>query len=354
MKNFFALIAACMVAVLAYEAFDFFRFAKTGVGSSQDTQVFEVPSGQPMAKIAARLKAANLISNEFKFRLYAKLTSQDRHVKKGEYQLDRGMSPQAILDMIGSGKSIQYAVTFPEGSNIYDMAEILDQAHFFKPGEFLKLVRDPALVKKVTGTNAPSLEGYLYPETYNLTKYTTAKELVNNMVENFDNVYKSLGTPAVPMARHELVTLASVVEKESGAPSERPLIASVFFNRLKKRMPLQSDPTILYGIIDLTGKPTDNITKADILRPSRYNTYTVKALPYGPISNPGREALAAVVKPPNTEFLYFVSRNNGTSVFTKTYEEHLKAVKQFQLDPTAREGKSWRDLKKNAAATSTH
>jgi UPF0755 protein len=205
----------------------------------------------------------------------------------------------------------------------------------------------------MVGTLAPSLEGYLFPETYSLTKYTTVKELVQSMVQNFKETYKALGTPDTGLSRQELVTLASVVEKETGAPEERPMIASVFYNRLKKGMPLQSDPTILYGIIDETGKPTDNITKADLTHFNRYNTYTVKKLPFGPISNPGREALVAVFHPANTEFLYFVSRNNGTHIFSKTYEEHLRAVRTFQIDPAARAGKSWRDLKNRPKAASS-
>src|SRR5262249_27482550 len=145
------------------------------------------------------------------------------------------------------------------------------------------------------------------------------------------------------LPRHEMVTLASVVEKETGAPEERPMIASVFFNRLNKGMKLQSDPTIIYGIWVDTGVYKQNITKDDIERPTRYNTYTVAKLPFGPISNPGREALAAVMKPAKSEYFFFVSRNDGTHIFTRTYEDHSKAVKEFQLDPTARANKSWRD-----------
>jgi UPF0755 protein len=138
-----------------------------------------------------------------------------------------------------------------------------------------------------------------------------------------------------------------MVEKETGAPDERPMIAAIFYNRLHKNMRLQSDPTIIYGIWAETGSYKMNITKDDITRPTRYNTYTVPKLPWGPIANPGREALAAVLNPAHNDFVYFVSRNDGTHVFTRTYEEHLRAVKSFQLDPTARQGKSWRDLKKH-------
>ncbi len=202
------------------------------------------------------------------------------------------------------------------------------------------------------GIDVTSLEGYLFPETYNVTRFTTLRELVQNMVQNFKTNYAELEAEAkakgraIPLSRHELVTLASVVEKETGAPEERPLIASIFYNRLNKKMRLQSDPTIVFGLWVETGAYKQNITRDDINHPTRYNTYTVPRLPWGPISNPGRAALSATINPATTDNLYFVSRTDGTHVFTKTYEDHLRAVKTFQLDPAAREGHSWRELNK--------
>ncbi len=353
MKTIFAGFCATIVLAAAVFAFDLFRFANTGTGSANDTVVFELPSGLPMAKVAARLKQQSLITSEIRFRLLAKMTSQAKRMKKGEYLLNRSMSPQDIFEVLASGRSIQYPVTFPEGSNIYDMAQILEGKGFFKSKEFLTLVKNRAFVQQTLGFSAPSLEGYLFPETYNVTKLTTLKELIHSMVQRFNENYKALESKAtVHWPKHQIVTMASVIEKETGAPEERPMIASVFYNRLQKGIPLQSDPTILYGIIDETGRPTMNITKADISHPNRYNTYTVKGLPFGPIANPGKESLAATLAPPVTEYLYFVSRNNGTSIFTKTYAEHLQAVRKFQLDPAAREGHSWRELQNhgNSAA----
>lgn len=344
-------ITVFFAAVILLTAISIFRFVCCGQGKASETVTFELPSGLPMAKVAARLKSMGLISDDFKFRVFAKLTGQERRLRKGEYLLNRGMTPQEIIDTLASGKSIQYPITFPEGSNIYDMAQVLETKGLYKGQDFLKLVREPELVKKVTGMAAPSLEGYLFPETYSVTKFTTLRELVHVMISRFNENYKTLeAASTLRMSRHDVVTLASVVEKETGAPEERPLIASVFYNRLKIGMPLQSDPTILYGIIDETGHPTNNITKADILHPNRYNTYTVKRLPYGPIANPGKAALAAVLNPAVSEYLYFVSKNDGTHTFSTTYSEHLKGVKTFQMDPAAREGKSWRDLKKRTAS----
>jgi len=345
----FGLLAVVLIA--GYEAFDILRFGHTAIGSTADEKIVEIPNGMTLNKLASVLKEQGLISDTYKLRLYSKITGHGRHIKRGEYKITGSMTPEAILDLVASGKSIQYALTFPEGSNIYDMAEILDTRGIIKGKDFLTLVKDPQFVQASIGMAAPSLEGYLYPETYDITRFTSVKELVRMMLEKFKHNYADLEkTAAVKLSEHEIVTLASVVEKETGAPEERPKIASIFYNRLKKGMPLQSDPTILYGIIDETGKPTNNITKADITRPNRYNTYTVKKLPYGPIANPGREALKATMNPAQTEYLYFVSRNDGTHVFTSTYADHLKAVKSFQLNPSAREGKSWRDLKKHANA----
>lgn len=350
MRTFNRLLAGALAVVVAFFGFQAFRFLAAGPGRADEKMVFEIPGGKPFQQIANDLEAKGLIIDAFKMRILAKLTHQDAKVKRGEYELNRAMTPQQILGVLVEGKSIQYPITFPEGTNIFEMATLLESKGLFKAEEFLKACRDKALIQQLLGVDVSSLEGYLFPETYHLTKYTPLKEFITAMVQNFKNAYQQLesnrSTAPVKLARHEIVTLASVVEKETGAPEERPMIASVFYNRLQKNMKLQSDPTIVYGIWVDTGAYKQNITKDDILKATRYNTYTVARLPFGPIANPGRESLAAVMKPATADFLYFVSRNDGTHVFTKTYEDHLKAVTNFQLNPAAREGKSWRDLKK--------
>lgn len=350
MKIVTGIIAVAFAVAVAFFGFQAFRFLAAGPGKAEEKMVFEIPNGKSFGQVAADLEAKGLIIDAFKMRILAKLTHTDAKVKRGEYELNRAMTPQQILKVFVLGKSIQYPITFPEGTNMFEMASLLESRGLFKADEFLKACRDKALIEQLLGVDVSSLEGYLFPETYNVTKYTPMKEFITAMVQNFKNNYQQLeangGDVPVKLARHELVTLASVVEKETGAPEERPMIASVFYNRLVKNMKLQSDPTIVYGIWAETGAYKQNITKDDILNPTRYNTYTVPRLPFGPISNPGRESLAAVMKPAVAPFLYFVSRNDGTHIFTKTYEDHLKAVASFQLNPAAREGKSWRDLKK--------
>lgn len=350
MKILARMIALTTAVAVAFFGFQAFRFLAAGPGRADEKIVFEIPGGTSFQQIAADLQAKGLIIDAYKMRILAKLTNQDARVKRGEYELNRSMTPQKILGILVEGKSIQYPITFPEGTNIFEMASMLESKGLFKANDFLKACRDKALIQQLLGVDVSSLEGYLFPETYNLTKYTPIKELITTMVQNFKNAYQQLeangSTAPVTLARHEIVTLASVVEKETGAPEERPTIASVFYNRLQKNMKLQSDPTIIYGIWTETGSYKQNITKDDILRPTRYNTYTVARLPFGPIANPGREALAAVMKPATSDFLFFVSRNDGTHIFTKTYQDHQKAVANYQLNPAAREGKSWRDLKK--------
>ena len=347
LSRFAALIFAVAVGTVGFEAF---RFMAAGPGRADEQVVFEVPGHESFHQIANQLQQRGLVISALRLRMLAKLTGQGSHVKKGEYALNRGMTPQEILSILVSGKSIQYPVTFPEGSNIYEMATLLEDKHLYTAKDFIAACRDRKIIQDLLGVDVSSLEGYLFPETYNVTKYTTIKDLLTKMVSNSKSVYAQLEAqnPNRPktMSRHEFVTLASIVEKETGAPQERPIIASVFYNRLAKGMRLQSDPTIIYGLWVDTGKYSQNITKEDILRPNRYNTYTVARLPFGPISNPGREALEAVMKPATTEYFFFVSRNDGTHVFTKTYQDHSQAVKSFQLNPAARAGKSWRDLKK--------
>ncbi len=348
------ILAGILALGVGYLGFEAFRFMSAGPGRADEQIVFEVPQGRSFHQIANQLQEKGVILSSFKMRLVARITGLDGKVKRGEYRLNRAMTPQEVLSVLISGKSIQYPVTFPEGSNIFEMAAILEQKGLFKAEDFLKACRSKDVIRELLGIEVSSLEGYLYPETYKITKYTTLNELLVTMVGNFKQVYSLLENQHPDrmqmFARHEMVTLASMVEKETGAPEERPTIASVFYNRIHKSMKLQSDPTIIYGIWADTGKYKKNISRDDIDRPNRYNTYTVPKLPFGPIANPGREALEAVMKPAKTDWLFFVSRNDGTHIFTRTYEEHLKAVKSFQLDPAAREGKSWRDLKKRAAS----
>jgi UPF0755 protein len=251
------------------------------------------------------------------------------------------MSPYEILKVLMSGKSVLHPVHIPEGYNIDQIADDLAAKKLVDRREFIKLARDPHMAKYL-GINDITLEGYLFPDTYSFTHYTGDRVILKTMVDKFKEVYnrdiKKIAD-ANNMSMHDVVTLGSMIEKETGAPEERPIISSVFHNRLKIGMKLQSDPTVIYGKIG----DKRNITRRDLVTPTAYNTYTLKGLPVGPIANPGKESMLAAIKPAPSKFLYFVSQNNGTHVFTSNYKDHQKAVSKFQLDPAAREGHSWRE-----------
>ncbi len=320
-------------------------FLNTPASDDGSTAVFEVRPHESFKTIAQRLEDQNLIHSARLFELYGRLTHVGSKMRVGEYAIRKDAKPRDVIAVITSGKSIEYSVTIQEGFNIFEIADVVEKKGVAKRDEFLALVKDPTLIKDLLGEDAPSLEGYLFPETYNITKFTGAAGLVHMMVSRFKENYAKVKSQS-SMSRHDLVTLASIVEKETGAPEERPLVASVFYNRLKINMKLQTDPTVIYGIWEKTGSWNRNISKSDLLTPNRYNTYSFTGLPYGPIANPGLEAMRATVHPAQSDFLFFVSKNDGTHTFSKDLSGHVRAIAKFQLDRKARQGKSWRDLKK--------
>lgn len=344
---FVGILSLCLagLATIGYFVFD---FTQTAPSKDSTEVIFEVKPGESFNVIAKELESRGLIRNASAFSIYARVLNQRPKLKRGEYSLRTNMLPGEVLAVITSGKSISKPFTVAEGLNIYEIADLYERQGFGKKQEFLELVKSPEFAKQLLGEELPSLEGYLFPETYMITKFETPRHLVASMVRRFLSVYNELGVAtALPgWNRHQIVTLASIIEKETGAHEDRPLISSVFHNRLVKKMKLQTDPTIIYGIADMTGIIPNNIRREDILKPTRYNTYVIKALPPGPISNPGKDALVAAIKPRSSKYLYFVSRNDGTTVFSESLDRHNSAVKQFQMNPKARAGKSWRDLNK--------
>ena len=333
-----------------------FVFTPSGI----ETQIIpvEVGEGATLSGVSRNLHDLKLINDPKLFKLLGKTLGLEKKIRIGEYALSKSMTPMQIIEVLSSGKSIQYNLTFKEGINIYEITKVIDESKLASGAEFLRLCRDKEFIKELlgesaVGENIETLEGYLFPETYLVTKFTKERKLIAMMVENFKKNYSLIpGIQNTTFSRHQHVTLASIIEKETGAPEERPMISSVFHNRLKKGMRLQSDPTIIYGMMDKNGGlEIANISKQDIMESTRYNTYRVKALPFGPIANPGLEALKATIAPSESEFLYFVSQNNGTHVFSKTYEDHNKAVRTFQLDKKMREGRSWRDLERKVGNT---
>jgi UPF0755 protein len=248
-----------------------------------------------------------------------------------------------IFNTLINEKSIASLFTIPEGKNIYEIAQMLEDQEFAKAKDFLAVVKDKKFLTEM-GISAETAEGYLYPESYDFTFEKNAREMAKTMIKQFHKKIATLDFTATNLNPKEVLILASMVEKETGDKKERNIVAGVFHNRLKIHMKLQSDPTTIYGIFE---KYKGNITKQDLLTPSAYNTYTVAALPKGPICNPGLEAIKAVLNPAQHKFLYFVSQNDGTHIFSENYGEHTNAVKKWQLNPKHREGRSWRDHKNN-------
>jgi UPF0755 protein len=333
------------VLILFYLAYGF--LASSGSKVTREV-IYEVSPAKSFNSVAKDLQNQGVVKNAEVFSIYARLTGQRGRMKVGEYQFNTSMKPIEVLSILTSGRSISRPFTVSEGLNIFEIASLYERSGFGKANDFLAIVRDPRVGKSLLGEEASSLEGYLFPETYQITKFTSTRELIAAMVRRFLVVYREIQPELEKhssMSRHQLVTLASIVEKETGAPEERPLISSVFHNRMKKGIRLQTDPTIIYGIAVQAGIIPKNISRADILRPTVYNTYVIKGLPPGPISNPGRDALIAAAKPAVSDYLFFVSRNDGTHVFSQTYADHNRAVRSFQLNPKSREGRSWRDLR---------
>jgi UPF0755 protein len=354
-NGFTKALASIFVIILALGAiggFAVLRFITHAPSKSNETVVFEVKPGESFKVIARHLEEQNLVTSGWKLQGYARLTGFIAKIRVGEYALARDLGPRQVLSILASGRSIEYSITVPEGANRFEIAELVEDKKIASKADFLEITSNQQFIQDVLGKTVPSLEGYLFPETYHITKYTGAKGLIKMMVGRFKENYDHLKTMpdwnVVGLSDQQLVTLASIVEKETGAPEERPVIASVFHNRLRIKMPLQTDPTIIYGIWEATGAWNHNISKADLQKPGPWNSYLNQGLPPGPISNPGLEALKAAGQPAKSEYLFFVSRNNGTHVFSRNYNQHLKAVGEFQLDRAAREGKSWRDLQKRA------
>lgn len=351
------LFVLSLVIVIGYFTFQFLFQA---AGKENEEVIFEVAPGQSLTTVAKNLQDQNLIKNAQLFLFYSRAKNQSKALKVGEYSLRRNMTPNEVLAAITSGKSILRSLTFSEGLNIYDLASIIELSNLAPKEVFFKLIRDPNFITSVLGidaraNNITSLEGYLFPDTYRFTKYESLESIVRNMVAHFLKVYSDIEPQQQQMGwtRHQVVTLASIIEKETGAGWERPLISSVFHNRLQKKMRLQTDPTIIYSLALDRGEIPRNITREDIRRPHPYNTYTVSGLPPGPIANPGREALLAAVQPKPSNFLFFVSQNDGTHIFSETYQQHEKAVQEYQVNPKARQNKSWRDLNKSSPANPT-
>jgi UPF0755 protein len=320
-------LAFCIASGLYFELR---MFASTPANKSASGPIIiNVEPGQTLDTTAAILYSENIIKSVMKFVLIARMKGYDKRLKAGEYLLSAAMTPLQLLDIMVKGAVKLYKLTIPEGYNLYQIADLVDATNLGTKKEFIQAATDTARVRQ-NGLEGETFEGYLFPDTYFFPKDVTIENLIAAMVKRFWSVFipewqtraKELG-----LTVHQVVTLASIIEKETGASFERPIISSVFHNRLKKKMRLETDPTVIYGIKDFDG----NLTRKHLATPTPYNTYKIRGLPIGPIANPGGASLEAALYPDDTKYLYFVSRKDSTHQFSTNLKQHNLAVRKYQL-----------------------
>jgi UPF0755 protein len=300
-----------------------------------EPEVFvEIPSGAGPNRIGEQLVSAGVVRDPMTFRAALLGSGRARALKAGEFRFTESMHALDVIDKIARGDVYKRLITFREGLTIQEMAQIFEARGFGKAAEFQKAATDASLVADIDPA-ARDLEGYLFPETYSLPRNTPAHEVVAQMVSGFKNALSPeirKAAAADGFTVRQLVTLAALVEKETGAPNERPLVAAVYRNRLKIGMGMQADPTVIYAL-QKAGKYNGNLTREHLREfDSPYNTYKYSGLPPGPIAAPGRAALDAAAKPADVDYLYFVSKNDGTHVFASTLAEHNRNVQTWQVD----------------------
>lgn len=326
---FIICLAVVTIGIGTWLAMDLYQFAHRPAGTDGDPEIFSISSGESLKSICTRLHQRGLVSDERRFMLLARLKDSDKRLKAGEYQLTAEFSPLQLLDTLVSGDVYLHTLTIPEGYTLKQIAAEIDRLQLADADQYLALATDPKVVASF-GLEGRTLEGYQFPDTYHFPKGLPPKTLITRMVERFRNQFPEAWhkrAAELKMTLIQVVTLASIIEKETGDPSERPLISSVFHNRLKKRMRLETDPTVIYGIKNFNG----NLTRKDLRTPTPYNTYIIRGLPPGPIANPGRKAIEAALYPAKSDYLYFVAKKDGTHQFSTNIKDHNAAVRKYQL-----------------------
>jgi UPF0755 protein len=327
------MIAASALLSVIFIAASIFNHYPSGNPAAAEIRVEQ---GDSLAVVARKLRAEKLIANERLFLLWARLKRVETKIHLGLYRFETPVPAWEILERLATGKGMFHKITIPEGLTVKEIAALLGKMQIADRDKFLAEASAPELLAAFKLPNR-GIEGYLFPSTYYFTPSTPEKNIVLAMAEQF----RKVSAPVLERAnggrgltRHEVITLASIIEKETGLESERALISAVFHNRLKLSMPLQSDPTVIYGLKDFQG----NLTRQNLQDPSPYNTYRVPGLPPGPICNPGLSSIKAALEPADVSYLYFVSKNDGSHHFSDSLEAHNQAVKTFQpvAPPTPR------------------
>jgi UPF0755 protein len=298
------------------------------------TKVIYIKKGTNLKRVSEILEQERIIKNRHFFILLTTALGKKAKVKAGEYEFHTQMLPLEVLDILVEGQVKRHLVTIPEGYTLFQIAQLLEDLNLVEKKEFLQKASSPIFINalELPQFAGPNLEGYLFPDTYHLFKEMDPEEVIRMMVHQFKKVFvPDLAHQAseLGISEREAVILASMIEKETPLPEEKPLISAVFHNRLKRKIPLQSDPTVIYGIKNFNG----NLTKEHLMKPTLYNTYLIVGLPPTPICNPGKESLLAAVRPAPVPYLYFVSKNDGSHFFSSDFEEHNRAVWKYQKYP---------------------
>jgi UPF0755 protein len=301
-----------------------------GYGAGE--QFVEIPTGEGARAIERRLLAAGVVRDALTFRAALRLSGASRRLRAGEYRFDRPMTAFEVIDVLTRGAVYERLVTFPEGMTVRETAAVFEQHGLGSAAAFLEASRDVSMIRDLD-PEARDLEGYLFPETYAVARTAGPTRLVRMMVERFRMAFPTAAQQeAEGQGRtvRQVVTLASLVEKETARADERTIVAGVYRNRLARGMGLQADPTVIYGL-ELAGRYKGNLTRADLAFDTPYNTYLHAGLPPGPIASPGRAAIEAALSPADVDYLYFVSRNDGSHEFARTLAEHNRNVHRYQI-----------------------
>lgn len=322
------LLAGAVAGWLMYQ-----RIHEPYRGFETAEQFVDIPPGSGARAIGTRLAAAGVIHDPLTFRAALWLSGRARDLKAGEYRFDRPATTFEVIDRLARGDVYRRLITFREGLTVGEMARVFEERGFGTAADFESAATNASLIADLD-PDAGDLEGYLFPETYAFPRGTSAKEVVAQMVAHFKQAYDAdlrARAAAADLTTRQVVTLASLVEKETGRPEERPLVAAVYRNRLAVGMPMQADPTVIYGL-SKAGRYAGNLTRENLQFDSPYNTYRYAGLPPGPIAAPGRASLAATLDPADVKYLYFVSRNDGSHVFAETLAEHNRNVQEWQVE----------------------
>ncbi|HUF47869.1 MAG TPA: endolytic transglycosylase MltG [Vicinamibacterales bacterium] len=333
MKRLVVLVLALVVLATGVSAWWIQTRLGAPFGAHPADGVFvDVPAGAGPIAIGSRLVAAGVVPDVWTFRLAARLEGVDRRLQAGEYHFTAPASPRDVVQRIAAGDVYTRPVTFPEGLTVAQLADVFAEAGLGQRADFLAAAGNASFVAHLD-PDARDLEGYLFPDTYPLRRHVTAREVVSAMVGGFERAFDATlreAARAQALTVREVVTLASLIEKETARAEELTQVSAVFRNRLRIGMPMQCDPTVIYALMR-AGRWNGNIRRADLQIDDPYNTYRYRGLPPGPIAAPGRGALAAALAPADVTYLYFVSRNDGTHVFASTLAEHNRNVARWQV-----------------------